>query len=281
MSKKQLAITAAVILLVAIVLAVRGVGVWGYAWFASVVIIASLCWWKRDEITIFFRRKFTEWRNDAKQLGLWISIAFQKDRDAHSTATMTHQMQFLQGRLMSPMNLFAIAAVVIVIGMSGCGIQEWRIKRVKAERDAPCARHEILRNGNGNFRTGRASCASLGAEIESARGWRNRAIEAEAGRIRDVARIQMETELARNAELTRRVRQAASNDRQRRRQNEAITAALGGPSPDLERSLCELAGDGECAATGSSAATPGAADPTSLPAGTRGTGTDTSSQPTG
>lgn len=228
-----------------------GLGILGWLFLFSIITMGAIIAWRnRSALRFWWARKTTEWNNDIRKLRLWLQLAFTPKRDAQATATMVHQQQFLQGRMMDPVNLIMIAVAAIVLLPLVGGFQEWRINNVKRERDAPCSETEVSRNSDGDFRTRRQSCSALGATIESALDWRNRAIEAESARIRDVARITQENELARIAEQERRARVAATTERQRRRQNEAITAALGGPSPDLDRSLCELAGRVDCAETG-------------------------------
>lgn len=229
-------------------------GIAGLLFLTAVfAVAASMAWINRAALRFWWARKIAEWKNDTRKLGLWLQLAFTRNRDAQATATMVHQQQFLQGRVMDPVNVIMIAVVAVVLLPIVGGIQEWRINNVKRERDAPCSEREVSRDDDGNFRTRREACSALGATAEAALDWRNRAIEAEAARIRDVARVTQENELARVAEQERRQRVAATTERQRRRQNEAITAALGGPSPDLDRSLCELAGRVDCAGTGSEA----------------------------
>jgi len=231
---------------VALVMAARSVGLeWIVGWFAGCAIGAAALYW-REDIARFARKKLAEWRSDARQLGLWLQLAFRRNRDALDTATMTHQMQFLQGRLMSPMNLFAIAAIAVAFVPLTFGFQEWRINRVKAERDAPCSDYEMSRSRDGKYRTSRASCADLAATIASARAWRDRAIEEEARRIRETAQIRLENEELLRRETQRRIAAERVVTQQRRRTNEAIASALGGPAPDHERSLCELAGRSDC-----------------------------------
>lgn len=247
------ALSIAAAFLLGVLLIKTGIEIFGWLMLIAVLSVGGfLAWRNRASLRLWWARKTTEWYNDWRKLGLWLRLAFTRNRDAQATATMVHQQHFLQGRAMDPVNLITIAVAAIVLLPLVGGFQEWRINNVKRERDAPCSDVEVERNRDGNFRTRRQSCAALGATIESARDWRSRAIEAEAARIRDVARIQQENELARIAEIERRQRAAATTERQRRRQNEAITAALGGPSPDLDRSLCELAGRIDCAETGSS-----------------------------
>lgn len=246
------ALSVAAAFVLGVLLIRTGLGIFGWLFCAAVIAIgAFLAWRNRSALRFWWVRKTTEWSNDARKLRLWLQIAFSRNRDAQATATMVHQQQFLTGRVMDPVNLIMIAGAAIVLLPLVGGFQEWRINNVKRERDAPCSEREVTRDDDGNFRTHREACSALGATAEAALDWRNRAIEAEAARIRDVARIQQENELARIAEMERRQRMAQTTERQRRRQNEAITAALGGPSPDLDRSLCELAGGVDCTGTGS------------------------------
>ena len=206
--------------------------------------------------------KLTEWRSDWKQLGLWVQLAFKRDRDAHATATMAHQQQFLAGRIMSPMNLFGLAALALVASVGAIGIQEWRIGRLKDERDAPCSSRELSLNDRGEYRTTRESCSALGATLGVAVQWQERAAAIEAQRDADIETARADGERALQIERDRRARVEQSQARQRRRNNEAITAALGGPAPDLERSVCELAGgvacDGAAAGDAGSGAAAGA-----------------------
>ena len=221
----------------------------------------------RAAVKRFAARKLAEWRNDARQLALWTQLAFTRRRTHHDTATMTHQMQFLQGRLMSPMNLFAVAAISVVLIPLTFFVQEWRIGRIKEEVRAPCSEIELTRDDEGRFRTDRQSCADLGAQAQAALEWRTRAIEAEAARIRDVARVREEQRLERIAEQQRRAARAALTDRQRRRQDEVVISALGGPSPDLERSMCELARGGPCEGAGGSSPSTTTTPASELPSG--------------
>jgi len=253
------ALSIAAAFLLGVLLIRTGIHLIGWLFCAAVLSLGFfLAWRNRVSLRRWWARKTTEWHNDVRKLKLWLQLAFTRNRDAHATATMVHQQQFLTGRMMDPVNLIMIAVVAVVLLPIVGGIQEWRINNVKRERDAACSDREVTRDRDGEFRTRRQSCAALGATAEAALDWRNRAIEAEAARIRDVARIQQENELARIAEMERRERMTQTTERQRRRQNEAITAALGGPSPDLDRSLCELAGGVDCTGTGSEA---GAAEP--------------------
>lgn len=230
-----------------------------------VVAAAFVAWNNRAKIRVWWQRKQTEWASDAKQLGLWLKLATTRNRDAHATATMAHQQQFLQGRIADPVNLIGIAAVAVLLLPLVGGFQEWRINRVKAERDAPCSEHEITRNRDGHFQTGREACASLGATAEAATEWRERAITAEAAHVRDVATARLEGERALQLERNRRQRASATTIRQGRRDNEALTSAIGGGAPDLERSLCELTGREPCDATGSSPGTSAPTGPASVP----------------
>jgi hypothetical protein len=249
------------------VLVLMNAEVWQIGLYLFCVAMLLVAWMYREPLRRWLVVKLTEWRNDAKQLGLWIRLAFTRKRSTLETATMTHQMQFLQGRIMSPMNLFTVAVVAVLLVPLVFFAQEWRIGRIKAEARRECSDHELTRNPNGRYRTDRQACADLGAQREAAAEWRTRAIEAEARAIRDIARIREEDRLARVAEQQRRVRSAALTERVRRRQDETITAALGGPSPDLERSLCELAGDGQCAPAEPASGNPVPAAPLDLHAG--------------
>jgi len=214
----------------------------------------------------WFGGKLTEWQSDWKQLGLWVQLAFKRDRDAHATATMAHQQQFLAGRIMSPMNLFGLAAIALVGSVGAIGIQEWRIGRLKDERDAPCSSRELSLNDRGEYRTTRESCSALGATLGVAVQWQERAAEIEAQRNADIETARADGERALQVERDRRARFEQSQARQRRRNNEAITAALGGPAPDLERSVCELAGGVDCSAA--TVVDPGASAPAgALPSG--------------
>lgn len=240
--------------------------------FVVLAILVAVGWIYRDRLRAWATVKLTEWNNDLKQLGLWVRLAFSRRRSTLETATMTHQMSFLQGRLMSPMNLFGVAAAAVLLVPLTFAAQEWRINRIKNEARMGCTDIELSRTQDGRYRTQRQACADLGAQREAAAEWRTRAIEAEARAIRDVARVREEQELALAAEQERRRRSAALSERTRRRQNETIVAAIGGPAPDLDRSLCELAGAGECPPS------PGSVEPAPAPAaGTvpSGAGADT------
>jgi len=276
------AVCIAIAFVVGVLVLRTGSAIFGVIMLAvALAFFAFFAWNNRAKIRVMWARKVTEWQSDVKQLRLWLKLAFTRNRDARATATMAHQQQFLQGRIADPVNMIMIAAVAVIALPLVGGFQEWRIGRVKAERDAPCNDRELSRDSDGEFRTSREACASLGATAEVASEWRTRAIEAEAARIRDVARIRMENDLATRAEQARRVRSEASQTRQRRRQDEAIASAIGGPAPDLERSLCELAGGSDCGATGSGSADPApvAGDLSSGAAGD--TGGDSADTPAG
>lgn len=234
---------------------------------AALIAVAVVIFMNRVRCRIWLAAKFNEWRNDVRQLGLWLSLAFRRNRDRSATAAMAHQQAFLTGRLMSPMNLFAVAALIIVGGLAGLGIEEWRIYRLKRERDAPCSARELSLNGDGRFRTSRMSCSALGATLGVAVQWQERASELEALNTANIETVRAEGEAQLNTERARRRRAERLAARQRRRENEAIVSAYGGLPPDLERSVCELAGGVDCGPAGSvggATATP-AAD---LPVGT-------------
>jgi hypothetical protein len=214
-------------------------------------VVAALLYFYRVPVRIAISAKLAEWRSDVRQLGLWLTLAFKRKRDAQATAAMAHQQAFLSGRIMSPMNLFAVAAFCVVGSLGAVGFEEWRIARLKRQMNAPCSTTELSLNRSGEFRTSRQSCAALGATLGVAVQWRDRARDIEALRVADHARIAADIEAAEIVERDRRARSAQSQARQRRRQNEAITAALGGPAPDLERSVCELAGANDCGPAGS------------------------------
>lgn len=233
----------------------------------GVLVVCALAWIFRAKIIAFFKLKIAEWRSDAKQLGLWLKLAMTRNRDAHATAAMTHQMAFLQGRVMSPMNLFGIAIIAIALSMGALGFQEWRINRVKRERDAPCSERELTRNDDGDFRTRRASCAALGETIVIVNEWATRYTEMDARWRADLARVHDESESALAREQARRQRSAASLERQWRRVNEALTSVGGGPAPDLDRSLCELAGNPDCAAPAAASGSAAPADTGGVPSG--------------
>lgn len=215
----------------------------------------------------FARVKLREWATDIRQLWLWARLAFTPGRDQHATAAMAHQHQFLQGRLMSPMNIFTVLPLVVaLLAILYGGFQGWRAERAEKQRDAPCSERELRRNRDGEFRTTREACAALGATNDVAQAWRNRAVEIETERDQIIASARREAadELERAQAAERRRR--ANAERTRRRENEAISAALGGVAPDLERSLCELAGRTDCERT---PAADGAAPATADPAGVR------------
>lgn len=191
--------------------------------------------------------KFREWGTDIRQLWLWARLAFKPKRDDQDVAAMAHQARFLDGRTLSPVNIFTYLPMILgVLGMLTIGIDQWRIDRVKKERDAPCSERELSQRGDGEYRTSRASCAQLGATNEVAREWARRATEAEQTRDAEVTRIREETAATIARQQAEAQRRQALAARQRRRENEGIEAALGGGAPDLERSLCELSGRVDC-----------------------------------
>jgi hypothetical protein len=254
-------------MIVAAIIAAILVRLWlGMATMIVVAGLAIVALTFRVRILIWLRAKLAEWASDVKQLGLWLHLAFRRKRDAHETAAMAHQQQFLSGRIMSPMNLFAIAAVCVIGSVGAVGFEEWRIGRIKRERDAACSQRELTLNSAGRYQTSRASCSALGATLGVAAQWQTRANSIEALRNQDHARLRDESAAALVLENQRRVRANASLNRQRRRQNEAIVAALGGPAPDLERSVCELAGGVDCAGS-VTARDPGAPVAADLPVG--------------
>lgn len=236
-----LCIAAAICLTLALLRGVLGFVVVGLVLAACVAIYVF-----RVPLQIKVRAKLAEWSSDVKQLGLWLSLAFKRNRDAQATAAMVHQQAFLTGRIMSPMNLFFIAGMAIVGSLGVVGFQEWRIGRIKRERDAPCSQRELTLNARGQYQTSRASCAALGETLTVAVQWQARAKEFEALRESDLARVRSESEALLAADRERRTRAEATASRQRRRQNEAVISALGGAPPDLERSVCELAGGDAC-----------------------------------
>lgn len=251
------------------VLLIRGLEIAG--WFcvaATLALFVIFGWSKRAVLRAWWLRKINEWKNDARAVGLWFKLALSSNKDKHATATMAHQQAFLTGRLMSPMNLFPLAiGAILLLPLIG-GIQEWRINRVKAERDAPCSEREISRNDDGEFRTHREACATLGDTIEAAHSWRARAHTLEAQLIHDVAAATLEGQEALQRETNRRERAAATARRQGRRNNESIASTIGAGPPNLERSVCELAGGVDCAATGPAASTAAPAVTGDLSSGT-------------
>lgn len=214
----------------------------------------------------WLRVRVREWGNDARQLGLWARLAFTPGRDQGATAAMAHQHQFLQGRIMSPMNIFTVLPLVLALGGVSFGaFNGWRVDRIKAQRDAPCSERELTRGRDGEFNTTREACAALGATAEVTAEW-----EAYATRLKDerdgiAARVRAEAaqELERARASEERRRAAAA--RMRRRENETVETALGGGAPDLERSLCELAGRLNCEATADRLASPPPAAASSVP----------------
>lgn len=229
-------------------------GIWPPFWIALACVVAiavaRVCLYSGTWAG-WFRIKFREWAADIRQLGLWARLAFKPRRDALDTATMAHQHQFLMGRVMSPMNIFTVLPLILALGGTAYGaFSGWRVERLKDQRDAPCSARELTQDDNGDFRTTRASCAQLGATNQVAAQWRERATEIEREHNQTVAQIREETaaEIARQQRAAQR--RMAVTAQQRRRNNEGIEAALGGQPPDLERSLCELAGRVDCGPTG-------------------------------
>lgn len=225
-------------------------GIWPPFWLGLAVlvgiVVARVCLYG-GSWSGWLRIKLREWAADIRQLGLWAQLAFKPRRDALDTATMAHQHQYLRGRFMSPMNIFTVLPLILALGGTAYGaFSGWRIDRLKDQRDAPCSARELTQNEEGEFRTTRASCAQLGATNAVAAEWRDRAGEIEREHNQAVARIREETaaEIARQQQIAQR--RTAITAQQRRRVNEGIEASLGGQSPDLERSLCELAGRVDC-----------------------------------
>jgi hypothetical protein len=214
----------------------------------------------------WFKVKLREWSTDLRQLWMWARLAFKPKRDDQDVAAMAHQARFLDGRTLSPVNIFTYLPLILgVLGVLTIGVDQWRIDRVKKERDAPCSARELTQRSDGEYRTSRASCAQLGATNEVAREWMELAEQAEAQRDAEVTRIrdEMAATIARQqAEAQRRQALAA---RQRRRENEGIEAALGGGAPDLERSLCELAGRADCGPPSGADSAPVAPAPAIVP----------------
>lgn len=206
----------------------------------------------RVSIIAWVRFKIREWATDVKQLWFWARLAFKPKRDDHDVAAMAHQARFLDGRALSPVNIFTYLPLIFgVLGVLTIGIDQWRIDRVKKERDAPCSARELTqRSSDGEYRTSRASCAQLGATNEVARAWAERAVQAEEQRDAEVTRIREETAATIARQQAEAQRQQALAARQRRRVNESIEAGFGAGPPDLERSLCELSGAVDCAGTG-------------------------------
>lgn len=233
--------------------------------FGVVFLIAAICvpiYIFRARIRIWFGAKAREWASDFKQLTHWLHLAFQRDRDASATAAMAHQQQFLQGRALSPMNLFGLAAIAVIGAIGGLGFEEWRIARIKEQRDAPCSQRELSLNDDANYRTTRAACSALGATLDVAVQWRERAEAIYQQRNIDIENARNEGRAVVAVEVNRRARATETASRQRRRNNEAIVASYGGPPPDLERSVCELAGGLDCgsSAAGDVGGAPAAAD---------------------
>lgn len=236
---------------------------WGWWWWLRSLVWLGLAFfaWRVVEYpgswVGWLRIKLREWSADVRQLWLWAGLAFKPGRTAIDTATMAHQQQFLQGRIMSPMNIFTVLPLVLALGGVSFGaFNGWRVDRLKDARDAPCSERELSQTDAGAFRTTRAACAQLGATNEVAQQWRERAEQVEQDWSRDVRSIREETaaEIARLQRQTQARVAVATN--QRRRTNEGIEAALGGEPPNLERSLCELAGHVDCGpASGSDGAT--------------------------
>lgn len=217
------------------------------AWIGA-VYVAVQALRHRGPLIGLARIKMREWGTDLRQLFLWARLAFKRRRDDQDVAAMAHQARFLDGRMISPVNIFTYLPLILgIVGLVTIGVDQWRIDRIKRERDAPCSERELSQTDGGRFRTSRAACAQLGATNEVAQLWQRRASQVEQEWARDLASIREETaaEIARQQADAQR-RQAALA-RQRRRDNESITTALGGGPPDLERSLCELAGLADCA----------------------------------
>lgn len=273
MAARGLRIASAVLLALAVLWLLRGLSMVLLVILTAVLICAVVkislhegSW--RGWITI----KLREWSTDVQQLWMWLRLAFQRERDDHDVAAMAHQQRFLEGRMMSPLNLIRFAGILAIVALfSGGGllVQEWRISRLKQERDAPCSPRELSRNRDGEFRTSRAACAALGATNEVAAEWRTRAEEEREARETQVASIRAETAAEIQRQQAAAQRRAELNARQRRRENEGIEAALGGPPPDLERSLCELAGRSDCGAAGTDAGGDAAPAPSPVPDGGR------------
>lgn len=233
-------------------------------------LAGTLVWFNRERVRQWLAVKLVEWKSDARQLGLWLKLAFTPRRDVHQTATMAHQMAFLSGRVMSPMNLFAVAALAVALLPLLFGFEEWRISNIKGERDRACSGRELSKDHGGNYQTTREACADLGRTQESAIAWRARAQEEASAHRRDVEQVRSEGDAAVTRERQRRQRDNAALERQRRRDNETISSAFGGAAPDLERSLCELAGQGDCPATGTGGAGSGAPAANGVPGGPSG-----------
>lgn len=241
-------------------------------WMIVTTIIAAIAIFLfifRTQVSIWARAKLAEWKSDVRAVWLWMKLAFKSKRDASATATMAHQQAFLSGRLMDPVNLIMIAVVAILALPLLGGFYEWRINRVKRERDAPCSNTELSLDRNGHYRTSREACATLGETLIVAVQWRDRATELQAQREQDLQNIDRERREAEALDRDRRARARREEGRQRRRQNEAITAALGGPAPDLERSVCELAGASDCGPSGAANVDGGAATD-AVPSGSGG-----------
>lgn len=195
----------------------------------------------------WFKGKVQEWANDLRQLRFWVENAFKPNRDAQATAAMAHQHQFLSGRMLSPINVFTVAPLILALVFACLSMfSMWRAHKAEEDRDAPCSDLELSVNGKGEYRTTRAACAALGATNAVAVQWRDQAKRLADEHQRDIDQVRAETasEIARLQAAAQR-RQAASRQ-QGRRINEAIEAALGGAPPDLDRSLCELAGQVDC-----------------------------------
>lgn len=221
----------------------------GILWAGALVFMFNVVRY-RGSWRGWLRIKLREWATDIKQLWMWARLAFKRKRDDQDVAAMAHQARFLDGRMLSPVNTFTYLPLIIgIVGLAAVGIDQWRIDRIKRERDAPCSQRELSQDDAGQFRTSRASCAQLGATNEVAQQWRQRAENVELEWARDVQSIRDETadEIARLQQAAQQ--RVAASTQQRRRINEGIEAALGGGPPDLERSLCELAGNADCGAS--------------------------------
>ncbi len=249
----------------------------GWAWTLMVALFvgigaAAFRW--RDLVAFFNARKA-----ELHHLGLWLKMA-AGPKDERTHMAMAHQQQFLSGSAFSPIQLLGLWPLIIALGAGGLfGWEKFRADRLERQRDAPCSDRELSRDGDGEFRTTRAACASLGATNEAALLWEAEARRIEAERDNEIATVRREAgeDMARLQRAAQR--RAASEARQRRNINEGIEAALGGGPPDLERRLCELAGRLDCASTGSapdSVAAPAA--PISVRDGTSGA---SSEQPAG
>lgn len=219
-------------------LAVAGF-VLSFAPFWNAAAVAGLMWFvaavanNQNGLRDFIIRKRAEWVNDFERLAAWVRIAIRNHKSEREFAAMAQHQSLLSGRIMSPLRVITIGALILAtVGVAWGGVNEFRIGKIKGdletrthERDRALREASMWKAEAGEIEQARQ--AAVRRQLEE------QARTVELTRERDLARQQLaQRTRSRSDEIRSRTRGAVVDYSERLRELSAAHGGSPGSQPD-------------------------------------------------